>query len=611
MCGFLGYIGPAPLDERAFRDVLYLSRHRGPDSTGVHVSGTHHYGFNRLAIQDLSETGNQPMVSADGRRVLLFNGEVYNHLRLRERHGIRGCRGHGDTETLFHLFLSGDFPAILPELDGMFALCWADYDRGEVWLARDMAGIKPLYYHPGGPLVFGSQLNQLLRLPVGVSRALSRPHLADYLALGSMVAPGTVFRDIRQVEPGEAVCLEMATGRVLRHHRYHVFRRGTGAGPGMSLAELEARIDASVKDQLVADVPVAAFMSGGIDSPVINAFARRNKPDLRAYTFRNRYDASLDESATANALSGIIGLPYVNVDYDESDVRGVVDDHFAYMGEPCGDFSTIPTYFICRAARQGATVMLSGDGGDELFFGYNRHLGFLRDAWMFRYPTLARRAFSALRQALGGARAPNPVRYHADPGAAYREALMSIRPPDLDRLIGSRDFSEACNAVFSVGQGLAPSDLPDIITRADFYGYLQMVLRKVDMMSMASSVEVRVPYLCRDVIGLAGTYRPGIRTEADLKRPLKEVFGRCYAGGSTFRRKIGFTLPMAKLLQGPLREDVIRCTTALPVFGSEILDASAVATFVEDYYRGAHGAHQAVWHLYAWQKWAIANELTA
>jgi asparagine synthase (glutamine-hydrolysing) len=131
------------------------------------------------------------------------------------------------------------------------------------------------------------------------------------------------------------------------------------------------------------------------------------------------------------------------------------------------------------------------------------------------------------------------------------------------------------------------------------------------MMSMASSVEVRVPYLCRDIIELARAYRPGIRTEADLKRPLKEVFGRCYPGGSTFRRKIGFTLPMAKLLQGPLRDDVIRCTTETPVFGSEVLDVRQVAAFVQAYYQRAHSAHQAVWHLYAWQKWAIANELTA
>lgn len=611
MCGFLGYIGPAPLDESSFRDVLRLSHHRGPDSTGVHVYGTDTYGFNRLAIQDLSETGNQPMVSSDGRRVLLFNGEVYNHLRLRGKYAVSGCRGHGDTETIFHLLHERGAEQVIPELDGMFAIVWADYDRGELWLARDMAGIKPLYYHPGLPIVFGSQLNQIVRLPVGISRELSRTNLADYLALGSMMAPDTVFRDIRQVMPGETVCIEMSTGRVMHRKRYHVFGREPGAAPSLPQAELEARIDASVRDHLVADVPVAAFMSGGIDSPVINAFALRNKPDLRAYTFRNRYDGSLDESATANALSNIIGLPFVNIDYDESDVQIVVDEHFRFMGEPCGDFSTIPTYFICRAARQGATVMLSGDGGDELFFGYSRHLGFFRDGWMLHRPGFLRKGFSALRRGMGGPKVPDAILYGGGPGAAYRASLSSMRPNDVRRILGSEGFSDACDQVFSIGSDASDEHIPSVITRADYYGYLQMVLRKVDMMSMASSVEVRVPYLSRDVIGLSAGFLPAIRTEHDLKRPLKDVFASCYPGGSTFHRKIGFTLPMARLLSGPLRQDVTDCLCGMPLFGSGMMDAHAVSDFVHGYYRKEHAEHQAVWHLYAWQKWAILNQLAS
>lgn len=610
MCGFLGYIGPGPLDEAVFRDVLSLSRHRGPDSTGVHAYGTDLYGFNRLAIQDLSETGNQPMVGDDGRRVLLFNGEVYNHMRLREKYAVTGCRGHGDTETLFHLFRSLGADRVIPELDGMFAICWADYDRGEVLLARDMAGIKPLYFHPGLPIVFGSQLNQVVRLPVGIRRELSRPNLADYLALGSMVAPDTVFRDIRQVMPGETVRLEMSTGKVIRRHRYHVFERASGASATMDRSDLEARIDASVRDQLVADVPVAAFMSGGIDSPVVNAFALRNKPDLRAYTFRNRYDGSLDESATANALSRLIGLPYENIDYDETDVQGVVNDHFRFMGEPCGDFSTIPTFFICRAARTGATVMLSGDGGDELFFGYARHLGFFRDGWMLDRPDLLRKGLAGMRKLLGGPKVPDAILYGDDLGAAYRAAQSSMRPQDIRRILGSERFSEASDEAFSVGRD-SSGTVASVVTRADYYAYLQMVLRKVDMMSMASSVEVRVPYLSREVIELSSRYLPWIRTEADLKRPLKDIFGACFPGGRTFHRKIGFTLPMARLLNGPLKADVEASLCGMPLFGSESIDTRAVSDFVQAYLRKEHTDHQAVWHLYAWQKWAITNELVS
>lgn len=608
MCGFLGYIGPENIDETAFRETLQLSRHRGPDSCGVHRRDTHLFGFNRLSIQDLSETGNQPMVSRDGQQVLLFNGEVYNHSRLRQKFAVSHCKGHGDTETLFHLFHQQDFTSIIPELDGMFAICWVDYSRGQAWLARDMAGIKPLYYHPGRPLVFGSQLNQLLHLPAGVNRGLSPRNITDYLALGYMLAPDTIFEGIRQVMPGEMVCLDIATGLVIQQRRYYIYQRDAGAGPDCEHALLKAHINASIIDQLVADVPVAAFMSGGVDSPVINAFAKHHKPDLRGYTFRNRYDVSLDESSVANALSRIIQLDYLNIDYTESDIRQAVDDHFRYMSEPCGDFSTIPTFFICRAARQGATVMLSGDGGDELFFGYNRHLAFFRDGWMFHAPRLLRKGFSAARKALGGPRASNTILYLSNPAEAYRETQMSIHPAALDRLLGCHDFSAACNEVFGIGNTSGDENLSSIVTRADYYGYLQMVLRKVDMMSMASSVEVRVPYLSRDIIDLSKTYLPTIQKETDLKRPLKQIFRSCYPGGESFRRKIGFTLPMRHLLRGLLKEDVVTTTCQMPFFGATFIDAQEVTAFVKGYFSHQHHSHQAVWHLYAWQKCALANQ---
>jgi asparagine synthase (glutamine-hydrolysing) len=609
MCGFLGYIGPDGLGENTFRDILALSRHRGPDSSGIHRSGGDMYGFNRLAIQDLSEIGNQPMVSADGKRVLLFNGEVYNHLRLREKYGITGCKGHGDTETLFHLFKAGHFASVVPELDGMFAISWADYDKGELWLARDMAGIKPLYYHAGECIAFASQLNQVLKLP-GVSHDLSADSVADYLRLGYMPAPNTVFRHVHQLLPGQILSFDMRSRRLTSSVRYYVFGRDAGAEPGIDTKDLKHILEGSVRDQLVSDVSLATFMSGGIDSPIINAIAKHSKPDLTAFTFRNRYDASIDESSIANALSDSIGLSYRNVEYSNDDVLEAIDSQFRYLSEPLGDFSTIPTFFICRAAKSSATVMLSGDGGDELFYGYRRHLEFLRDQSLFRYPGFVRAAYSRLRVMGGGPRVSNAVRYHTDPGSAYLDAQSFMRPATVASLMGGHRMSDAVADIFSLGGASSPRQVADVITKADYYGFLQMVLRKVDLMSMASSVEVRVPFLCRGVIDAARGYEPSMVTAADLKRPLKEIFSGCYPGGKTFHRKIGFTIAIGSLLRGPLRDDLLLHTCQRPVYGSGLIDAGRVASFVQDYLQERHSEHQSVWHLYAWQKWAYLHEMT-
>lgn len=609
MCGFLGYIGPQHVTEAAFRSVLDQSVHRGPDHQGVHRAGEHLFGFNRLAIQDLSELGNQPMVGEEGRQVLLFNGEVYNHMELRRAFGITECRGHGDTETLFHLFRRHGFRETVDRLDGMFALCWVDYDAGKAWLARDMAGIKPLYYHCGDSLVFASQLDQILSFPIGKTHSLVRENLVDYFALGYMTPPETIYDNIRQVSPGETVCFDISLRSTPDAKRYYRFERERVDDDGSYVRRLSELLEASVRDELVADVPVASFMSGGIDSPIVNAYAKKHKPDLRAFSFRNPYDATLDESPVANALSRIIGLDYTNVTYDEDDIQGTVDEHFRLMGEPCGDFSTIPTFILCRRAKEDATVIVSGDGGDELFFGYTRHLSFFRHGGLFSLPLPLRRLATGPLQRLTGVKVSNAIRSFEHPGEAYRTTQSSMGGTDLMKMLGTDRHSKASDRVFSLDESHPTGGLAGILTKADFYGYLQRVLRKVDMMSMASSVEVRVPYLCRPVIDHASRYSPRIRTEADLKRPLKAIFAERFPGGETFRRKIGFTLPVGQLLRGPLRKDLLDFTVERAPYGNGLIDHTAVRNYVNGYLDGSHSNHQGVWHVYAWQKWAQARKL--
>lgn len=609
MCGFLGYIGDVNVSDSDFRALLSRSNHRGPDHAEIHRNKGCLTGFNRLSIQDLSSAGNQPMTSEDSNRILLFNGEIYNHQKLRKSFNINDCEGHGDTETLFRMFDQEGIRSTISLLDGMFAIAWINLTEGRLYLTRDRAGIKPLYYKIGPQgIVFSSQLDQILHFPTNEKIELSPSGVYDYFSLGYMLPPATIFKDINQVEPGQIISIDLQSGKIISRHRYHSFERNISEKNEDVIQNLPALIDQSVSDQLVADVPVSTFMSGGVDSPIINAIAIKHKPDIRAFTFKNNDDESLDESNIANTLSRSIGLKYENVSYESNELMDLVNEQFAGMHEPLGDYSTIPTFLICRALKGKATVVLSGDGGDELFFGYNRHVSFFRHAWLFRFPLAIRRVLSKILEKTRGEKISNSIRSFQNPGAAYRDTQTSIGRADLYNLLGNENYSEACNKIFSVEENNG-REVSDIISKADFYGFMQRVLRKVDMMSMIHSVEVRVPYLCNDIIQLSTGYTPEIKTVEDLKAPLKRLFEKCFPGLRPFQRKIGFTVPIEKLMKGPLKEDILELTCNVPVFGEGIINADAFRDYIKKYFEGGHRNHQGVWHLYVWQKWAHLQKL--
>jgi asparagine synthase (glutamine-hydrolysing) len=609
MCGFLGYIGDIDIDQERFESLLAKSNHRGPDHAGVHKGIGCIFGFNRLSIQDLSPFGHQPMVSADGNHILLFNGEVYNHLQLRDSFNLQDLNSHGDTETLFRLFDQEGIRSTIRHLDGMFAIAWIDLLEGRLYLTRDRGGIKPLYYHLGEHgVVFASQLDQVIHFPLPAKHSLSSEGVFDYFALGYMPAPGTIFKDIHQLEPGQIIVIDLNAGKVVSNNTYYRFERKKSTDWSDDTDRIAQSIDQSVREQLVADVPVSTFMSGGIDSPIINAVTIRKKPDIKAFTFENLFDSSLNESSVANELSRSIRLNYENVGYDPVDIPALVDEHFNGMHEPLGDFSTIPTFLICRALKDKATVVLSGDGGDELFFGYTRHLSFFQHSWLFRLPLAIRRPISKLLKKISGEKVSNSIRAYADAGSAYRDTQTSIGRHDLSKILEHDGYSTACNRIFSSEQPAA-LDVIDVISKADYYGFMQRVLRKVDMMSMINSVEVRVPYLCNSLIETAAHYLPRIRSDKDLKAPLKRIFQRCYPGLKPFRRKIGFTVPIEQMMNGPLKQDIIHHTCEMPVFGEGIIKADAFREYIRQYYDGKHKNHQGVWHLYVWQKWANLQKL--
>ncbi|MBU3677881.1 MAG: asparagine synthase (glutamine-hydrolyzing), partial [Chitinophagaceae bacterium] len=352
------------------------------------------FGFKRLAILDLSEAGNQPMLSRDGEWVMLMNGEVYNYKELHAQIGSPPLRSGTDTEVVLEVFLSVGFVEGIKRLNGMFAISLYHIPSGKLYLGRDFAGIKPLYYGVrNNTIVFGSQFNQVFKHALYQRKLNLRSEIMkEYFAFGYQHAPNTVFQDIWQLKPGEFliwdnVACQLETKELYHHWQETPINFETNADMP---AQTNAVLKQVVKAQLHADVPVATFLSGGIDSPLITAHAVKQYNRIEAFTVRVD-DQKFNESEIAKQYAEQLNVKQIIESFTEDDLLQVVDEHFQHIPEPMGDYSSIPTYLITKRARRYATVMLSGDGGDELFWGYPRFLYFSQQAHYFNWPLRIRK----------------------------------------------------------------------------------------------------------------------------------------------------------------------------------------------------------------------------
>ena len=560
MCGIVGLLS-FNRNVAAWRDEIEqsvaLMARRGPDDERIWSDDRAcTLGFRRLAILDLSPTGAQPMVSADGRHVLVLNGEVYNFRELRRELEVAGVsfRSTGDAEVVLQALVRWGPPA-LARLNGMFALGFYDVRRRCLLLARDHAGIKPLYYlrSPEG-LLFASQYDQILGHPWARRCPVDPAALALYLRLGYLPAPYAILRGTHAVEPGQwfEVC-DDGTERRGRHFQFPVFREPSLCGPDVVEA-VDAALTAAVRRHLVSDVPVGAFLSGGIDSPLILAKFRElagSGPPIPAFTIGtpgSEYDESLDAAAYAREL----GVEHHLQQIAATDALALLEDVVSASGEPMDDYSLFPTMLVSRLARDHVKVVLSGDGGDELFWGYTgRAIGLLRYAASHRgRPSRWGAALARLR-ALGGRQSGDPP---DTPGARFL-AMQSFVPPGWmesifpDLPAGPKEFDR-----FEFDSD-DPDRLAQWIRWNEFSGNLPRILQKVDRASMFHSLEVRVPLLDRELVELASRidWRACLDVPREIgKLPLRQALGRHVRHQTTSKR--GFTVPMSEWLRGPLQE---------------------------------------------------------
>ncbi len=615
MCGICGVfswdepVGRPPV-RRSVEAMTELMAHRGPDDVGYWEDAEHGrlaLGFRRLSILDLSPAGHQPMESAHAPTVIAFNGEIYNFRQLRrelEAEGVR-FRSRTDTEVLLEALNRWEEDA-LPRLNGMFALAWYHRRKQKLILARDHAGIKPLFFYhvPGKGLVFGSQLNQLLYAPWGVPDAVDPAALYTYLRLHYVPPPLGLLKGTGQLRPGEYMVVS-ADGAVRRRRWWELPKH---TQPSLKGAEAEeavaAALDDAVRRQLVADVPVGTFLSGGIDSPLITAIAARHVDQpLQAFTIGNQGWVQ-DESAHAAQYARALGVRHYLQNLTPDDIIRAIDEILPLHHEPLGDYSTIPTYLISRFARQRITVALSGDGGDELFFGYVRPRSLTMNAVDWKLPRWLR----IVKYALGkygliprrnsSIVAPSPGWYYREVNARTRDDDLRKWAPELPTYPPHLDFFRF--------EG--PADLHSLLDfsrYAEYYGQMQRCLRKVDLASMQCSLEVRVPMLDRAVVDVSLQIDPTVQLDrSEGKKVLRAVLRRYVPAELLTTEKRGFSVPLGQWLRGPLRGHVEDLLFGGEPYPEGVFDVEALRRYWQMHLRGERDLKWSIWTLMTLQYWA-------
>ncbi|GGD48603.1 asparagine synthetase B [Pseudoxanthomonas indica] len=551
--------------------------HRGPDDAGTWVDENAGLmlSHRRLSIVDLSPEGHQPMVSADGRWVIAFNGEIYNHGELRRELLALGhvFRGHSDTEVLLAAVAQWGVRAALERGNGMLAVALWDRRQRELWLARDRVGKKPLYYgwSGDGTLLFGSELSAL-RVHPGLDAQVNPDALALLLRLDYIPAPYSILRGVHKLQAGTLLRLDAAQWQAgasahdpatqqerwwdARQAQEAAIARGFDGDETQALDALDALLRDAVGLRMEADVPLGAFLSGGTDSSLVTAVmqAQSARP-VRSFSIG--FDNVVhDESAHAAAVARHLRTDHTELRADGQAALALVPRMAHIFDEPFADSSQLPTALLCQLARQHVTVALSGDGGDELFYGYGRYARALRNEALAR--RLPRRLLATLagepgeRARLGGLAALRGELGAVDLQAVARNRISRWRRPETV-IHGARRALTAYDDPAALPRNGTPADA---LMALDFACYLpEDILTKVDRASMAVALEARAPLLDWRVVEFAWSLPLSMKRRGDtLKHLPKQLLGRYLPESLVVRPKSGFGAPVGDWLRGPLRE---------------------------------------------------------
>lgn len=575
MCGILGFSGG--IEPALLSPSLKSIEHRGPDNADVFLDEVHGVGLGhvRLSILDLSPQAHQPMISADGAVALVFNGEIYNFQALRAELESRGFvfRGYSDTEVLLNLYLT-EGEAMLSRLNGIFAFALWDGRSQSLLIARDALGVKPLYYAAlYDRFAFASEIKGLLQL-VPEARELDAAALHRYLSFLWCPGEGTPLKAVRKLLPGEAMVVR--AGRVERRWKWYQLPAFGGVIADLNekdaLAGTVAHLRQAVQRQMVADVPVGAFLSGGLDSSAVVAFAREQSPDIHCFTIEatgGQEEGVVDDLPYARKVAYHLGVPLEVVQIDASRMAGDLERMVAQLDEPLADPAPLNVLYISELARQqGMKVLLSGSGGDDLFTGYRRHRAVQMERYWSWLPNAARiglerttatldqrnplkRRLTKLFRGAGLSGDERLVNYFV---WAKEADLLALYTPDFRaQLAGASASAPMLDFLRPLNSSVPP--LERMLALEQRFFLADHNLLYTDKMSMAAGVEVRVPFLDLDLVDFAARIPLRLKQRGqEGKWVLKRAMEPFLPHDVIYRPKSGFGAPLRRWMRNELRD---------------------------------------------------------
>ena len=612
MCGICGFTPSDQVPDGVIQAMTGALVHRGPDEEGYHTDGRVSLGHRRLSIIDLAGS-RQPLYNEDGSLVLVFNGEIYNFAALRKE---LLDLGHvfvtdGDGEVLVHAYEQYG-PDMLSKIAGMFAFALYDRKNESLFLARDHMGVKPLYYYWDGPtLVFGSELKALLPHPA-VKRQVDLNALGLFLQCQYIPSPLTIYRQVKKLPAG--CCLTFSKDRAeVRPYWRPDYREKLDLSEDEAVRLMEDELKRSVRSMLISDVPLGAFISGGVDSGLIAALMADGlgrPPETFNLGFKNTRGAK-SEHLEAERAARAVGSRHHSLMIDEADVLDSFDSWLDVFDEPFADAAALPTFLLSKLTRRHVTVVLTGEGADEIFAGYGNYPKRVKDEALTSVlgapgsplPFLISLLPAVLRKdrLLSAVARPRPERYVTIPSLIHEAQRRSFFTEKFFRSLTRRlpefaaEFFEECNSEYYLDRIMyvdARLWLPDDL------------LTKVDRATMAYSLEARVPYLDHRVVELAARLKPDLKLNQNTsKYILKKIADKYLPSDIVHRGKQGFVMPVKEWLQHELRGELETHLSKQGLLGRNLLKAGPVRRLLQDHFTDRKNNSFKLWALLVLELW--------
>lgn len=596
---------------------------RGPDFQDIHIDEWVGLGHRRLSIIDTSECGHQPMWDASNRYCIVFNGEIFNYKPLRQELEAAGIafRSHSDTEVLLNLFIR-EGETCLHKLNGFFAFCVYDKQEQTFFIARDRYGIKPLLYlFDEDKFIFASEMKSIIQY--GIDRTFDYTSLYTYLQLNYIPAPDTIFSSVKKLPPGHCMKLQ-ARDLTIKPYYSIPFQENNLSSLSYDDAKekLKTLLEASVQRRLIADVPLGAFLSGGIDSSVVTALASRHKPDLHTFSIGFRDEKFFDETEYARLVARHFKTEHTVFSLTNDDLYAHVHSILNYIDEPFADSSAINVYILSKETRKHATVALSGDGADELLAGYNKHAAFYRiinKGWKENLVTSLLPLWNALPQSRNntfsnkarqlrrfsdGAKRSSKERYWRWAGYADESDVTKLFTDNTREKIAMEQYQQRKDIILKT----IPADesMNDILLTDMNLVLANDMLTKVDLMSMANALEVRVPFLDYELVNFIFTLPSDYKINKNIrKRILQDAFREMLPVQLYNRPKKGFEVPLLKWFRREMKSMIVDDLLSKKFITQQgIFDYAEIEKLLQQLFSNNPGdVHARIWALIVFQYW--------